>query len=337
MTREAWRFLETTGVLERALPELAEAVDRRRSDPFLIDPAQVLRFSLVERIKELAATDAVAAPVHAELEHPEWLLLAALILDTVGDDSSPVELARRIAHRLDLGAAAEQQIAMLVGDSDLFRAAATKVDGLDEQRVVPIAIHLDNAERARALYLLTVAVGDLTPWDRTRLDQLYEVVLQLLDQPDVTGLDARNLVERRRAEAIRRAGDDPRVIDRVKHAAPGVPAEPGSRRHRAAGCVRRTCACTWRSERCGAAHLRTTRRRRQRRRTAVAHRGGRARPPGTPRHGLRRHRRCRSRHPRRGRRHLGRRRRARHPARQARLRRRPSRRRAGSPRRRRIR
>ncbi len=31
----AWRFLETTGVLERTLPELAEAVDRRRSDPFL--------------------------------------------------------------------------------------------------------------------------------------------------------------------------------------------------------------------------------------------------------------------------------------------------------------
>ena len=29
----AWRFLETTGVLERALPELAEAVDRRRERP----------------------------------------------------------------------------------------------------------------------------------------------------------------------------------------------------------------------------------------------------------------------------------------------------------------
>ena len=47
----AWRFLETTGVLERALPELAEAVDRRRNDPFLLDPSQVLRFTLVERIR----------------------------------------------------------------------------------------------------------------------------------------------------------------------------------------------------------------------------------------------------------------------------------------------
>jgi [protein-PII] uridylyltransferase len=214
----AWRFLETTGVLERALPELAEAVDRRRSDPFLLDPAQVLRFSLVERIKEITASDDVAAAEHAKLEHPEWLLLAALILDTVGEDSSPVELARRIAHRLDLGAAAEQHIALLVGDSDLLRAAARKVDGLDEERVVPIAIHLDNAERARALYLLTLAMDDLTPWDRKRLDQLFQVVLQLLEQPDVTGLDARNMVERRRAEAMRIAGDNPKVIDRIKKA-----------------------------------------------------------------------------------------------------------------------
>jgi len=107
---------------------------------------------------------------------------------------------------------------MLVGDSDLLRAAARKVDGLEEARVVPIAIHLDSAERARALYLLSLALGDLTPWDRRRLDQLVQIVLQLLEQPDVTGLDARNLVERRTAEVIRLAGDDPRVIERIQHA-----------------------------------------------------------------------------------------------------------------------
>ena len=43
-TCASWRFLETTGVLERALPELAEAVERRRADPFVVDPRHVLRF-----------------------------------------------------------------------------------------------------------------------------------------------------------------------------------------------------------------------------------------------------------------------------------------------------
>jgi Kef-type K+ transport system membrane component KefB/predicted amino acid-binding ACT domain protein len=214
----AWRFLETTGVLERALPELAAAVDRRRNDPFLLDPSQVLRFSLVEQIRAVTARDPRAAVEHERLQHPEWLLLAALILDTAGDDSSPVELARRIAHRLDLGATAEQQIALLVGDSNLMRAAAQRVDGLQEERVVPIAIHLETAERARALYLLSLAVDELTHAERVRLDELFHLVIDLLDQPDVTGLAARNLVERRRAEAVRLAGADPNVIDRIQRA-----------------------------------------------------------------------------------------------------------------------
>lgn len=49
----SWRFLETTGLLERALPELAEAVRRRRADPFELDPTHALRFALVDRVQEL--------------------------------------------------------------------------------------------------------------------------------------------------------------------------------------------------------------------------------------------------------------------------------------------
>ena len=213
-----WRFLETTGVLERALPELAEAVRRRRDDPFLIDPSHVLRFSLVDTIRDLVANNERAAAEYARLQHPEWLLLAALILDTAGEDAEPVDLARRLAGRLDLRAAAEQEIALLVGDSSLLRAAAQRVDGFDEERVFALATHLDRPERARALYLLTLALGGLEPWDRSRLDELHDLVLAALEQPDLTGLDARNLVERRRAEAVRLAGGDRAVVERIAHA-----------------------------------------------------------------------------------------------------------------------
>jgi Na+:H+ antiporter len=213
-----WRFLETTGVLERALPELAEAVRRRRDDPFLIDPSHVLRFSLVDTIRDLVASDEHAAAEYARLQHHEWLLLAALILDTAGEDAEPVDLARRLAGRLDLGAAAEQEIALLVGDSSLLRAAAQRVDGFDEERVFALATHLDRPERARALYLLTLALGGLEPWDRSRLDELHDLVLAALEQPDLTGLDARNLVERRRTEAIRVAAGDQAVAERIASA-----------------------------------------------------------------------------------------------------------------------
>ena len=217
-TPRTWRFLETTGLLERALPELADAVARRRADPFVLEPAHVLTFSLVERLREVVADGGRAATEHTRLEHPEWLVLGALILDAAGDDTPPVEIARLLVHRLDLGAAAEQEIALLVGDSELLRAAASRLDGLDEERVLQIATHLDSAERARALYLLTLAINDLESWDRDRLDQLLDLVLVVLDRPSLTGLDARNLVERRRAEAIRLAAAEGAVADRIRHA-----------------------------------------------------------------------------------------------------------------------
>ncbi len=97
----------------------------------------------------------------------------------------------------------------------------------------PIAIHLEQPERARALYLLTLALGELTPWERERLDELQRLVMDLLDQPDVTGLEARNLVERRRAEALRIVGDDKYIADRVLHAR-GAPSRARGARHRTA-------------------------------------------------------------------------------------------------------
>jgi Kef-type K+ transport system membrane component KefB len=212
-----WRFLEASGVLERALPELAQAVHRRRADPHLLDASQVLHFELAERIRDLARSDGVAGAELARLGHPEWLLLAALILDSAGEDSEPVALSRRLVQRLDLGAAAEQEIALLVGDSGLLRAAAGRVEGLDEESVLQLATHLERPERARALYLLSLALGALEPVERSRLDDLLFLVAATLEQPALTGLEARNLVEQRRAEVMRFADDD-RLRERILHA-----------------------------------------------------------------------------------------------------------------------
>ncbi len=214
----SWRFLEATGLLERSLPELSETIARRRSDPFQLDPGQILRFSLVDRIRELARDDPRAMHEHASLAHPDWLLLAALILETAGSDEPPVELARRLVKRLDLGAAAEQEVAFLLEEAALMRGMAMRIDALEEEAVVQLAVHLDSPERARALYLLSVALGELGTSERERLDQLLTSVLQLLQQEGLTGLEARNTVERRRAEALRALGDNELAADRLAHA-----------------------------------------------------------------------------------------------------------------------
>ena len=49
----SWRFLDALDVLPRALPELADALRRRRNDPFLLDPAGLHRWETLERLREL--------------------------------------------------------------------------------------------------------------------------------------------------------------------------------------------------------------------------------------------------------------------------------------------
>ena len=94
-------------------------------------------------------------PELQQLAHPEWLFLAALIADAVGDRPDGVAVARRLVGRLELGAAAEQQFALLVEDRDLLLAAIRQPDGWGEASVLALASHLDTPERARALFILS--------------------------------------------------------------------------------------------------------------------------------------------------------------------------------------
>jgi Kef-type K+ transport system membrane component KefB len=211
-TPRSWRFLETTGVLDRALPELAEAVRRRRADPFDLDPAGALRWRVVEALHDRVADDRHAAAEYARLEHPEWLLLAALLVEAAGDEP-PVALARRLAHRLDVGAVAEQELALLVAATGLLRSAAAR--GPTEDVVLPLAAHLDTPERARALFLLALAVAGDDRLEAARLRDAHDAVQAALAHPELTGRAARNLVGRRRAEAARLVNGDAGVAARL--------------------------------------------------------------------------------------------------------------------------
>lgn len=212
----SWRFLEKTGLLELALPELADAVHHRRADPLELDPGHALRFTLVDRVHELITPGASAdGDVDlGQLAHPEWLALAALLVEVDAD----IPTSRQVVQRLDLGTQAEEEIVLLVGESGLLRAAAIRPDGLSERRVLQIAAHLEQPERARALYALSLAFDDLELWQRQRLQTLHQLVQKALE---LTGREARNLAEERRSEAARLAGAGTAAADRLKHAPPG--------------------------------------------------------------------------------------------------------------------
>ena len=215
----SWRFLETTGVLDRVLPELAATLRSRQADPFQLDPMNTHRWSVIEELRRVAESDSELAGEYRKLAHPEWLLLAALLSEGVADSEAPVATTRRIVRRLDLGARGEQEIAGLIEDRELMWSAAMRVDGLSEHSVIQVASHLDTPERARALFLLTVAQrGDIDRRDYERLHQLHELIQEALAHSELTGLEVRNLAGRRRAETVRLIGGQPNLIGRVEEA-----------------------------------------------------------------------------------------------------------------------
>ncbi|MFZ4585792.1 MAG: cation:proton antiporter [Acidimicrobiia bacterium] len=203
----AWRFLETSGVLERALPEVADAMHRRRENPYILDPGMVLAWPTVERLQELPKVDRRAAIVAAELRRPEVPVLAALVLDIAGEDVDPEMLAESLIQRLDITNGRAEAVRALVCNRRLMRAAARSVDGLARGRLLQLSTHLGSPEAARALYLFTLASTDLDETGRRRLDEVLARIEALLDRPDLEADEMRELVPERIAAAQAQAAD----------------------------------------------------------------------------------------------------------------------------------
>lgn len=98
-TPRSWRFLETTGVLETCLPELAETLRRYRSDPDSFDPFHSLRLPTVDRMHELLSSPGLdpGFDVHySSLELPHRLTYCAFLVDASAHRSDRISLAARL-------------------------------------------------------------------------------------------------------------------------------------------------------------------------------------------------------------------------------------------------
>jgi Kef-type K+ transport system membrane component KefB len=193
------RMLTESNVLQRCLPEVDDALARRRPAHIDLDPLATSQLPRLQRVHE----ELVQAP---DVPYERSLLLAALVLDACDDEGGRcVVLARRTVQRLDLGARVEQEVAALVGDAELLPAAARRSDALSEESVLQIAVHLETVEMADALYALSCALGEVDEDGQVRLRALHELVRAALAHPELVGREAGNEVERRRAEAERLA------------------------------------------------------------------------------------------------------------------------------------
>ncbi len=203
----AWRFLDVTGVLERALPEVAQAMGHRRADLGDLDPMGALRFPVVDRLDELAPMLGMAT---------DDLMIAALAADVCVESDDAAQCSLSLARRLVNDTEADR-IVSIVADARMLRASTLDPDALDQGEILQLATHLASAVHARDAYELALALGTLSRVRREVLDARLALVVEALEHPELTGSEANNLAGARRI-AAERLLDSPAAIDRLRYA-----------------------------------------------------------------------------------------------------------------------
>ena len=191
----AWRFLSVSGVLERAIPELAGAIARRHHDLSNLDPVGALAWPRLSRARD--------ARFGLTRQQSERVALAAVILDASEGEADPL-LAQAILRRLAIGDESERAVAAIVADAPLLAAAARRAHLLDAGAALQLALHMQTTEHLDAAHALARTLDEFEPWD---LDQIDELALRirgfLASGNDDAGVAA--MVADRRAQATARA------------------------------------------------------------------------------------------------------------------------------------
>lgn len=201
----SWRFLEVTNVLQRALPEIADALHARRGDATELDPTHLAQTPVLESLRKSTSriTQADAS-----------LLLAALITDF--SDNSTVE---NILDRLSLDNSTRNDARALLSASTLLYTACTTEPYEPNNRVLAqLAGFLATPLMVERCRLLTEAKGDLQDWQFSVLIDITASVQGLLAHPELIEGSEDSLVEVRRRDAIALT-DDELVIERLRHGA----------------------------------------------------------------------------------------------------------------------
>ena len=209
----SFRFLEVSGVLERALPEVAHALERRRHDSSELDPSHLLRFPTTERLVASLDPEHRDDSVARATEHvldTDVLLVASLVHDVCPLDD---DAARSLLSRLVDEPTAELVLA-LGRDAEMLTAAAGDPDTFDPQLLRQIAHHLGDSGTVGGAYLLAIATGELDGWRRSALEEVLPKLLDLVRYQRGSGSELEPLVARRRQQA-KALSDDQAVRDRI--------------------------------------------------------------------------------------------------------------------------
>ena len=202
----SWRFLELSGVIERAIPEYAAVMAARVPDSTEVNPTHGAGLPVLEAVRGRCVRSAEGA---------DDLLLAAFLSDIDADPAT----ASRVLGRLALPPGTTSSVAALVLSARLMSAAAVTGTVADDERVMSqIAEYLGSPAAVERCRMLVEARTEFADWQYTALLELTAGVQQLLAHPELLEGRQGSLEQLRRNEAMEAASDGP-VRERIEHAA----------------------------------------------------------------------------------------------------------------------
>ena len=198
----SWRFLETIGFIQRALPEVSEAMAARSSDSTELDPTHSLQFPTVE---------AICLTAHASTDD---LVLAAFAKD-ISDSGANGQGA--IA-RLGLDLSTSKAVLMLLDGCQLLRnIVQSEPLQITPRLLSQIANHLKSPLIVEQCRQLVTARQDLSDTQKLALVGIVADVQEVLAHPDLVDSESNTLVESRLQAALALTTDDA-IRARITHA-----------------------------------------------------------------------------------------------------------------------
>lgn len=208
-----------TGLLVRLIPEMQGIVDRIQYNEYHLYPVDKHSLRVVRTIKRFDSTeqrekDPLSAELYKDLKHPKLLLWAALLHD-IGKGASREDHARKGAEMVlailaDRGFRKRERetVSFLVKEHLLLAKTATRRDINDEEIAILCARIIQDPERLKMLYLLTVADSRATgpkawsDWTATLLRTFFLKLLGVLEKGELASQRAVKAVEKKKLRVL---------------------------------------------------------------------------------------------------------------------------------------
>jgi [protein-PII] uridylyltransferase len=214
-----------TGFLAKLIPDFKMVQNRIQYDEYHLYPVDKHLLRTLQTIKNFGNSedpdvDPVCADIYRRLKNKRLLLWAALLHDigkgVKSDDHSlsGARTARRILAAKKLAPADIETVAFLVENHLYLIKIATRRDIHDEETAVICARHIQDMDRLKMLYLLTVADSMSTgpnawnEWTSTLLRDLFFKVANILEKGELASLEAVRGIELKRSRVLAVATDD---------------------------------------------------------------------------------------------------------------------------------